>query len=73
MCCHLAAKDSYRMIGPTEEAVLTLLMLVHPCANVLLAYVFMCAKGGILCAKIRICMSSTPSSRSFIVTSHVGL
>ena len=46
MCCHLAAKDSYRMIGPTEEAVLTLLMLVHPCANVLLAYVFMCAKGG---------------------------
>ena len=72
MCCLLAAKDSSHMIGPTEEAVLTLPLLAHTCAAVLLTYVWMCAKGTILGAKIRICMGSTPSSRLFIVTSLVG-
>ena len=73
MCCHLSAKYSSCVIGPTEEAMLTLPLLFHPCADVLLVYVWMCSKGGILGAKSRICMSSTPISRSFIITSHVGL
>ena len=73
MCCLLSTKDSSHMIGPTEEAVLTLTLLDHPCAYVLLTYVWMCAKGTILRSKIRIYMSSTPSSRLFIVTSPLGL
>ena len=73
MCCCLAAKDSSHRIGPTEEAMLTLPLLAHPCAAVLLAYVWMCAKGAILGAKIRSCMIIFPSSRLFIVTSPVGL
>ena len=52
---------------------LKLLLLAHPCAAVLLMYVWMCAKGAILGEKIRSCMSSAPSSRSFIVTYSVGL
>ena len=73
MCCHLAAKNSYRRIGPTKEAVLTLTLLAHTYDSVLSTYIWMCAKGAILGAKIRICMSSTPRLRSFIVTSPVGL
>ena len=73
MCCLLAVKDSYRRIGPTEEAVLTLPLLDHPCAAILSTYVWMCAKGGILGAKSRICMSSASVLRSFIVTYPVGL
>ena len=52
---------------------LKLLLLAHPCAAVLLMYVWMCAKGAILGEKIRSCMSSAPSSRLFIATSLVGL
>ena len=73
MCCRLAAKDSSHRIGVTEEAVLTLFLLAHPCASVLLTCLWMCAKGAILVAKIRSCMSSAPRSRSFIVTSLVQL
>ena len=73
MCFLLAAKDVSHKIGPIEEAVITLPLLDHPCAAVLLTYVWVCAKGGILGSKIRICMSSAPILRSFIVTSTVGL
>ena len=73
MCCLLTAKDSSRRIGPTEEAVTTLHLLAHFCAAVLSTYVWMCSKGDILGVKSRICMSSAPSSGSFIVTSHLGL
>ena len=73
MCCYLDAKYSSRRIGPTEEAVLTLALLAHPCASVLSTYVWMCAKGPILAAKIRSCMSSALISRSFIVTYPVEL
>ena len=52
---------------------LTLPLLAHPCATVLLTYMWMCAKEGILGEKIRRCMSSAPNSRLFIVTSHMGL
>ena len=73
MCCRLAAKYSSCRIGPKEEAVLTLPLLAHPCAAVLLTYMWMCTKGDILGAKRRSCMSSAPISGSFIVTSLVGL
>ena len=73
MCCLLATKDSSRRIGPTEEAVLKLPLLAHPCAARLSTYVCMCAKCSILGAKIRICMISAPISRLFIVTPPVGL
>ena len=73
MCCRLSTKDSSHRIGPTEEAVMKLPLLSHPCAAVLLMYGCMCAKGTILGAKIRICMSRAPRSGSFIVTSPVGL
>ena len=73
MCCLLVAKDSSLRIGPMEEAVLTLPLLDHPCDVVLLTYIWMCAKGGILSAKSRICMIRAHSSRSFIVTSPLGL
>ena len=73
MCCLLAANDSSRRIGPTEEAVLILPLLDRTCAAVLLTYVWMCAKGEILGTNIRSCMSSTPISRSFIVKSLVEL
>ena len=66
-------RESSHRIGPMEEAVLTLPLLAHPCASVLLTYVWMCAKTTILGANIRSCMSSNPSSRLFIVTSQVGL
>ena len=72
-CCRLSTKDSSHSIGPAEESVLTLPLLAHPCASVLLTYVWMCAKGAILGANIRICMSSATISRSFIVISPVGL
>ena len=54
-------------------AMLTLLLFSHTCADMLSTYLWMCSKGAILSAKIRICMSSAPSSGSFIVTSLVGL
>ena len=73
MCCLLAGKDSYRRIGPAENAVLTPPLLAHTCAAVLSTYTWMCNKGAILGAKRRICMSTAPSSRLFIVTSPVGL
>ena len=71
MCCHLATKYSSLRIGPTEESVLTLPLLTHPCAALLSTYVWICAKGNILGAKSRIFMSSAPSSSLFIVTSHL--
>ena len=52
---------------------LTLTLLAHLFAAVLSTYMWMCAKGAILGTKSRSCMSSAPSSRSFIVTSHLGL
>ena len=73
MCCLLAAKDISHRIGPMEEAVIKLPLLNHTCAAVLLTYVWVCAKGAILGAKSRVCMSSAPILRSFIVTSPVGL
>ena len=73
MCCHLSAKDSSHSMGPMEEAVLTLPLLANPCAAVLLTFIWMCAKGSILGAKSRSCMSSAPISRSCIVTSLVEL
>ena len=73
MCCHLATKYSSLRIGPTEESVLTLPLLTHPCAALLSTYVWICAKGNILGAKSRIFMSSAPSSSVFIVTSHLRL
>ena len=48
-------------------------LLSHTCAAVLSTYMWMCAKGAILGVKSRICISINPSSRSFIVTSPVGL
>ena len=39
MCCRLSAKEISHRIGPTEEAVLTLPLLDHPCDTVLLTYV----------------------------------
>ena len=51
---------------------LTLPLLAHPFADVLLTYVWMCAKGGSLGANSKICISSAPSSRSFIFTSPLG-
>ena len=60
-------------VGPNYKAVLTLPLLAHPCASVLLTYVWMFSKFAILGANIRICMSSAPSSRSFIVTPYVHL
>ena len=56
-----------------EEAVLKLPLLVHTCASVLLTYIWICAKGGILGAKSRICMSSSPILTLFVVTYTVGL
>ena len=73
MCCRLAAKDSSCRIGPMEVAVLTLPLLAHPCDAVLLTYMCICANGEILGAKSRSCVSSAPISRSFIVTSLLGL
>ena len=73
MCFRPAAKDSFHRVVPTEEAVLKLPLLDHLCAAMLLTYVWMCAKGTILGAKIRICMSSAPIYRLFIVTSPVVL
>ena len=73
ICCLLVYKDSSGRIGQTEEAVLTLILLAHPCAAVLLTYVWMCAKGCILGAKSRIYISSAPSLGSLIVTYPVGL
>ena len=73
MCFVLAAKDVSHKIVPIEEAVITLPLLDHPCAAVLLTYVWVCARGGIRGSKIRIYMSSAPILRSFIVTSPVGL
>ena len=73
MCCLLSAKDISRRIGPMEEAVLTLPLLAHPCDAMLSTYMCMCTKGDILGANSRICMSSAPSSRSFIVTSLLGV
>ena len=68
MCCLLTAKDSSRRIVPTKEAVLALSLLDHPCAAMLLTYVWMCTKGAILGGNIRICMISAPSLSSFVVT-----
>ena len=48
MCCRVAAKYSSHRIFPMEEAILTLPLLDHPCYDVLLTYVSICAKGGIL-------------------------
>ena len=73
MCCLLAAKDSSRRIGLAEEAVLKLPLVAHLCAAVLSTYVRMCAKGAILGAKSRICMSSAPILKLFVVTSPVEL
>ena len=73
MCFRLSAKYIYLRIVLTDEAVLILPLLAHPCTAVLLMYVLMCDKVGIIGVKSRICMSSAPSSRSFIFTSHVGL
>ena len=73
MCCLLAAKSSSLRIGQTEEVVLTLTFLAHPYSAVLSTYVWMCAKGYILGAKSRICISSSPSSRLFIVISPLDL
>ena len=56
-----------------EEAVLTLPLFSNTCASMLSTYVWMCAKSAILGEKIRIYMSSATSSRSFIITSLVGL
>ena len=53
MRCCLATKDISRRISLTAEAVLTLPLLAHPCAAVLLTYVWMCAKGAILGEKER--------------------
>ena len=52
---------------------MTLPLLSHTCAAVLSTYMWMCAKGSILGAKSRICICIDPISRSFIVTSSVGL
>ena len=73
LCFRLDAKDSYLMIGPTEEVVLALPLLAHPYAAVLSTYVWMCANRAIPGAKSRSYMRSAPSPRSFIVTSPVGL
>ena len=73
MCCNLAAKEISRRIFPTEEAILTLPLFAHPCAAMLLTYVWMCANGDIRDAKSRIFTRSAPRSRLFIVTSPVGL
>ena len=73
MCCLLATKDRSRSIGPTEESVITLPLLDHLCAAVLLIYVWMCSKGEISGSKIRSYMSSAPSSGAFIVTYPFGL
>ena len=73
MCFRLDAKYSYRMIGPTEEAMLTLPLLAHPYAVVLSTYVWMCANRAILGAKSRSYMRSAPSPRSFIVISPMGV
>ena len=73
MCCRQPAKDISHRIGTMEEAVLTRTLLAHPCADVLLKYVWMYAKGTILGEKIRSCMGSATSSGLFIVTSMVGL
>ena len=73
MCWCLAAKDISHRIGSTGDAVLILPLLVHHGSAVLSTYVFMFVKVDILGAKIRSCMSSAPSLRSFIVTSPVGL
>ena len=69
----LSYKDRSHRIGLKEEAVLTLPLLAHTCADMLLTYMWMCAKGTILGVKISSCMSSAPSSRLFIATSPVGL
>ena len=73
MCCRLASNESSHRTGLTEEDVLTLPLLDHPCAAVLSMYVWMCAKSAILGAKIRSCMSSNPRSRLFIVIAPVDL
>ena len=73
MCCRLASNESSHRTGLTEEDALTLPLLDHPCAAVLSMYVWMCAKSAILGANIRICMSSNPRSRLFIVISPVCL
>ena len=73
MCFRLDAKYSSHRVVLTEEAALTLPLLDHICAIMLSTYAWMCAKGAILGANIRSCMSSAPRSRFFIVTSPVGL
>ena len=73
MCFLLAANDISIRIGPTEEAVLKLPLLSHPCATVFSMYVWMCAKGTILGENIRRLMSSSPRYKLFIVTSLLGL
>ena len=73
MCFCLAAKCSYHRIVLTEEAVLTLPLLAHLCAIMLSTYAWMCAKGAILGANIRSCMSSAPRSVFLFFTSPVGL
>ena len=73
MCCGLSTKYRSHRIGPTGEAVLTLPLLDHTCAALLLAYMWMCAKGAILGANIRSCMIIAPGFSSLIVTSPVGL
>ena len=73
MCFLLAANGISLRIGPTEEAVLKLPLLSHPCSAVFSMYVWMCAKGTILGAKSRRCMNSSPSYKLFIVTYPLGL
>ena len=73
ICFRLAAKDISHRVVPTEEAVLTLPLLAHICVIMLSTYAWMCAKGAILGANTRSCMSSAPRSGFFIVTSPVGL
>ena len=55
------------------EDVLTLPLLAHPFVAVISTYMWICDKGGILCANIRSCVSITPILRLCIVTSPVGL
>ena len=52
---------------------MTLPLLSHPCTYMLSTYVWICDMVAILYTKSRSCMSSAPSSRLFIFTSHVGL
>ena len=73
MCCRLATKEISPRIGPTEEGVMTLPLLEHPCVTILSPYKWMFAKGAFRGAKIRSFMSNALSSKSFIVTYLLGL